>query len=316
MGNYVFKKKGFKYRQSERLMSANKRQAIMIDAHINSDPKVELLHSQRDYTLMPTYIEILCNLDQVTEEWEISEASFKNWFRKKFQVNNRFRIEERLEWLSNAGLIEFKRVSNDVLTTSLRSNKPEVYPLEQAETQALTDPYITNTIQPKQPTQTARECDEKYGEIAKQGFEYLRAIQLPNLNLSGLEKRLAYEFDKYHQVNQHLKREHLLECWMASCDVLRAKQDISSLNYVFNTFKSKLASFEPAKAIIRPQAQTPKQEHWQIISQSSHAVNLFDGSVIDGTQYVYDCMRGLDARLRHKQTGETIRCGDYRKDTG
>jgi hypothetical protein len=180
-----------------------------------------------------------------------------------------------------------------------------------------TAPAESLILNPESLTQkSVRVCDSKYGDIAKQGFEYLRDLELPNLNLSGLEKRLAFEFDKQHKLHQHLKQEHLLECWMASCDVLRGKQDISSLNYVFNTFSSKLAAFEPAKASVRPQAKAPKQEHWKIISQSKRAVNIWDGSVIDGTQYVYDCLSGPDARLKHKTTGETIRCGDYRSESG
>jgi hypothetical protein len=165
---------------------------------------------------------------------------------------------------------------------------------------------ITESLTPK------RLCDEKYGEISKQGFEYLQSFNLANLNLSGLEKKLAFEFDKLHQAHLHLKPEHLLECWMASCDVLRGKPNVSSLNYIFSTFSSKLAAFQPTQSV-RPQAQIAKKEVWQVISGSKSIVNIFNPEDIrDGTEYSYKCFTGLDARLKHKTTGEEIRCGDYK----
>lgn len=156
---YLFKKPGFKKRQSAKLKGANDRGNILISCHLNSDQKIGLLHSQKDYTLLATYQEILFNLDLETETWEISAQAFKDWFRKTFSVNNRFKIEERLEWLSNAGLIEFKRVSNEVQTDSKQDPNEilkgkvspnnsetfaEVYPLEPAESGVALRATITN----------------------------------------------------------------------------------------------------------------------------------------------------------------------------
>lgn len=124
---YTFKKPGFKARQSAKLKNPNARGSILVSCDLNDDHKVGLIHTQKDYTLLPTYLEILFNLDTETESWEISIDAFKDWFRKRFDVNNRFDIEKRLEWLSNVGLIVFKRVPNEIL-------KGEKIPLEQAET--------------------------------------------------------------------------------------------------------------------------------------------------------------------------------------
>ncbi len=119
MDVYIFKKPGFKKRQSAKLRDANHRDSILVDVGILNDEKIMLLHAEKDYTLFSTFIHILGKIETESESWEVRVDIFKNWFRKTFGVNNRFDIDQRLEWLSNHGLIEFKRVSNDVLMTSL-----------------------------------------------------------------------------------------------------------------------------------------------------------------------------------------------------
>lgn len=137
MHQFVFRKPGFKKRQSEKLKDPNTRKSILIDVEIVNDSKSLMLFSEKDYTLFPLYIHILGKLDLETETWTIRQDEFKNWFRRTFQVNNRFDIVDRLETLSNLGLIEFKQVSNDVLSDSKQhSNEVQTakeLPLEQAE---------------------------------------------------------------------------------------------------------------------------------------------------------------------------------------
>jgi len=111
---YQFKKTGFKARQSIKLKDANRRQSILIDVDIANDSKIMMLHSQKDYTIGFTYLHILGKLDLESEAWLVRKEEFENWFRKTFGVNNSFKIEKRLRWLSDAGLIEFRLVSDDV----------------------------------------------------------------------------------------------------------------------------------------------------------------------------------------------------------
>jgi hypothetical protein len=182
---FVFKKAGFKNRQSAKLKGVNDRGNILISCHLNSDQKIGLLHSQKDYTLLATYQEILFNLDLETETWEISATAFKDWFRKTFSVNNRFKIEERLEWLSNVGLIEFKRVSYEVSTGEVSENNSEtiekvfpnnsetfaeVYPLEPAETLTALHATITNQHNKTNTTNQQTNAPER-GQAAGCFFE-------------------------------------------------------------------------------------------------------------------------------------------------
>jgi hypothetical protein len=145
---FVFKKSGFKERQSEKLKDSNKRKAILVDSNLNNDSKILLLHSQKDYTLLGAYFHILSRLELETETWVVRVDEFKNWFRRTFNVNNRFNIEERLEWLSNNGLIEFLTGSNEVLTDSLTGSnevlKHVETPLETPETLAALRATKTN----------------------------------------------------------------------------------------------------------------------------------------------------------------------------
>lgn len=175
---FVFSKPGFKAWQSEKLRTANRRGAILVDTHICNDSKMMLLHEQQDYTLFALYIHILGKLDLETETWEIRADEFKSWFKKTFGVNNRFDILKRLKWFSNVGLIAFKRVpndslmtsehaSNDLLMTSERlpnvGNNEEVYPLEPAETRVALRATITNK-------QTNQETNKRQKSSPKISF--------------------------------------------------------------------------------------------------------------------------------------------------
>lgn len=159
---FVFKKIGFKDRQSEKLKDANNRKAILIDVNINNDMKMLCLHQQKDYTLLPTYLEIIFNLDLETESWEVREDSLISWCKRTFGVNNRFNIEQRLEFLQSQGLISFEVIGNNTKTIpevsvnndqtyqevipNLSETIVEVTPLETPETLAALRATITNQV--------------------------------------------------------------------------------------------------------------------------------------------------------------------------
>lgn len=130
---YVFSKPGFKKGQSEKLKDPSRAPAILVRKDINSNKDIGLLHSQKDYTLFPTYLEIEANLDLETEKWEISAESFNCWFRKTFEVNNRFDIKKRLQWLSDSGLLIFYCTSIDRLLDSYCGSNDQKNTLEPAE---------------------------------------------------------------------------------------------------------------------------------------------------------------------------------------
>ncbi len=109
-----FKKCGFKSRQSTKLLPPDRRECILLDCNLNNHPKMMMLHQQKDHTLLGLYLEILFHLDTVTESWQIREDHFIHWARKTFEMNNRFNLQKRLDWLVAAGLIEIERISADV----------------------------------------------------------------------------------------------------------------------------------------------------------------------------------------------------------
>lgn len=115
---YVFKKPGFRKRQSDKLKDANQRQAILVDCDLNNDPKMLTLYAEKDVSLLGILFEVWANLDAETETWEISVKHFDRWARKTFSGGNRFDVLKRLHWLSNNGLISFQHTSNDSPTTS------------------------------------------------------------------------------------------------------------------------------------------------------------------------------------------------------
>lgn len=110
MEYYVFKKPGFKKRQSEKLKTPDKRSAIFWSCDANNDPKIMALHAQRDHSLLPIFLEVLSNLDLETETWEVSKLHFDLWAQRTFG-NNRFNVLKRLRWLSDNGLVEFSECS-------------------------------------------------------------------------------------------------------------------------------------------------------------------------------------------------------------
>jgi hypothetical protein len=173
---YLFKKPGFKARQSQKLKNANKRMSILVDVDIVNDGKILLLHTQRDFTLLATYLHILGKLDLETESWFVRRDEFENWFKKTFGLSNRFNIEERLEWLSQVGLIEFQKVCNEVAT-------PQAPPLDQAETQEYPEkdhPYIRESKVNKTPPTPKGESDafQQFWDIYpnKQKKQYAKQI--------------------------------------------------------------------------------------------------------------------------------------------
>lgn len=189
---YIFKKKGFKRRQSEKLMDANKRQAILMDCDLNRDPKMLALYAQKDVSLIGILFEIWANLDTITETWEVSKKHFDYWVKKTFSDNNRFNVLKRIKWLSENGLIEFseglasisedsckgldnpyidasEQLDNPQLDASKDLYNPSETPLEQAETQALTDPFITNTT--NQNNQATTSSEGRFFQISNRGVE-------------------------------------------------------------------------------------------------------------------------------------------------
>lgn len=95
-----------------------------MDARINSNRKILALHAQRDHSLLPIYLEVLCNLDVETESWETPKDNFDFWVRTVLGGSNRFDVLKRLEWLSNNSLIEFYQSSKDVLKGVRNAIKP------------------------------------------------------------------------------------------------------------------------------------------------------------------------------------------------
>jgi hypothetical protein len=205
---FVFKKVGFKDRQSEKLKDANTRQAILINTSIVNDPKMLMLHEQRDYTLFALYIHILGKLDLETETWEVREDEMKSWFFSTFKVSNRFDFMSRIQWLNNAGLIDFYcpsnetltdsySVSNDVLTSSYSVPNEVLTPLETVENlaalRATKDNKTNQTKKEKEellsdfnewyeayPRKDARKRAEKAYELARKKVgkeELLESVQ-------------------------------------------------------------------------------------------------------------------------------------------
>jgi hypothetical protein len=119
---YIFRKPGFKKRQSEKLRDPNNRRSIFVDVGIANDSKIMLIHAQKDHTLFVTFLHILTRIKTESETWEVREDEFKNWFRRTFDVNNRFNIEKRLEWLSEIGLIEFERITTSQIASKQLPN--------------------------------------------------------------------------------------------------------------------------------------------------------------------------------------------------
>ena len=193
MDFYLFKKTGFKDRQSTKLRDANRRMGILVDVDIVNDSKIMLLHRQKDYTLLGTFLHILGKLDLETESWFVRKEEFDNWFRKTFGANKRSGIDERLQWLASVGLIEFEIVSNSVAKPAnnvqtigkVYPNNVEtiakVCPLDQPETQEYPEkdhPYIREAKQNNPPTPKGEDAFEKFWKVYpnKQKKEYARKI--------------------------------------------------------------------------------------------------------------------------------------------
>lgn len=193
MNLFRFYKPGFKQRQSQKLKEPGKRYGIMVDCGLNTDPKILMLHKQKDHALLGIYLEILFNIDIETEIWEVREDHFRTWARQIFAEGApNFQLEKRLLWLSQNGLIGFdvinqtiskpdpnhgqtcfKQPLNMLQTLSKHPDvNPNVTSFRQAETQVLTEHVtpISNQTKNNKNTPIVPKGDDSFFEKFWQAY--------------------------------------------------------------------------------------------------------------------------------------------------
>jgi hypothetical protein len=256
---YVFRKPGFQKRQSEKLKDVNSRKAILVDANIVNDSKILMLHEQRDYTLFPLYLHILSKLDLQTESWEVREDEFRSWFLSTFKVSNRFALLSRLQWLSNAGLIEFYSTPNEVLTESCHVPNDvltESYTLlETAETPVSLHATKTKLSEAKLSEGNAPPEFQKSVTTAE---DY--ANRSPNnQNTSWVASYLLGFYVRNREQYAALTNQQIHECWEKACHYWDSKGP----GYIKTAFEGKLrdALASPEQPLASKQSfQKPKPE--------------------------------------------------------
>jgi hypothetical protein len=281
---YIFKKSGFKNRQSAKLKDAKSRNSILIDVHLQNDGKILLLHSQKDYTLLGTYLHILSRIDLEDEVWQVRVDEFKNWFRKTFNVGNKFEIEKRIQWLADAGLFEFYSTSIEPLLPSYRDPikglLPEKTAIEPPESHA---PVISNNNQPtNKPTKEkdTLSLPSEFEEAAEYAFSHARN-STTNHNIGWVKPRLEEAF------KQHENPKFVLDCWKSACDAGWDKGQ----NYVKKVFANKLTEQAAIPVPSLPSAAPKKKPHIDVLMAAKRIVNRFDSTLNYETK---DIERSMD----------------------
>lgn len=265
---YRFTKRGFKRRQSDKLKDPNKRGSILISCDLNNDAKVGLLFKQKDFTLLPLYLEILFNLDLETEVWEISTVALMDWCKKRFDSNNRFDLRQRLSFLQAAGLIDMEILSNDQtlgkhspnidqtlgkVSPNIDQTSDNVTHLEGGKSGSTTDPlYNQPTNQHKQANTSARAV---FLEKAEKAF--LKAGN-PNMNQSGwIEGYLTDQLDEIRNSRPEIPAEAILKIWQECCDDASVK-GVRAVKWYRTAFENRVADWQPkATKGSKPKPENP-----------------------------------------------------------
>jgi hypothetical protein len=261
---YVFSKIGFKQRQSDKLKGANQRGAILIDVDIANDGKMMLLHAQKDHTLAMTFIHILGKLDNETETWTVRADEFKNWFRRTFDVGNKFDIKKRLEWFSMVDLLGFYCGPIEVLSA------PYEDPIEVKNTNRDASNPLGSTRDYNQPTNQPTNTNiARAGEFEKFSSEakaYLLKTRSPNLmNVSWVDGFLSRLYGEIRKQHPALDVPVILTCWFEICDKASAKAVTSPAWYE----KAFIATVSAAKQ------KPPTTSHPSVKPPN---VTIFDGA--------------------------------------
>lgn len=206
----------------------------------------------------------------------------------------------------------------DNYTKDLQATGKELSPKKQKKE------VITNVITEEEEN-TDRVCvnsDEVFSEpetepsplaanaqwhpLAEQGLSHLASLNSPNLqNLAWVKGYLTIKFGEYATNRQDLKPEHLLLCWLDTCDDAVSK-NISTPGWFKKVFEAKVDKFSPSNPIKRANALPAAPIHERVMQAETVKYRL-DGRYFTGSELKYTKPEGhLEPYYEVKSTGEKL----------
>lgn len=104
---YRFFKPGFCEHQSDKLIPAVNRKAILLDKNFACHPKVTLLARKSDPVPLLVLLYIWSRLDLESGSWSMRMDFFEHWVRTTYGKGNRYSVKECLESLRKVQLLDF-----------------------------------------------------------------------------------------------------------------------------------------------------------------------------------------------------------------